>query len=100
MGFLQSPTAGFLFNSARMLRRGAWGAWLLSFALLTTACGQNAPSGNVNEQAIAPKRLAAFESHDLLVLRPVNPAISVPAADFMSVDGAIATPALFKDHWT
>jgi protein SCO1/2 len=100
LSFVQSQTAGFLFNPARMVRRVALGAWLFCLAVLTTACGQNAPSGNVNERAIVPQRLAAFASNDLLVLRPISPPISVPAADFTSVNGAVTTPALFKDHWT
>jgi len=100
LGFLQSHNAERVFSPARTVWRGVWVAGLFCFTLLTIGCGQNAPSGSINERAIEPKRLAAFESNDLLVLRPVSPSIGVPAADFMSVNGAVATPALFKNHWT
>ena len=95
--YVPSQTAGVLMQR---VRRGGLGALILCGSLLITACGQNAPSGTINERPIASARLAGFTSPDLLVLRPVNPAITVPAADFESVQGALATPAMFKDHWT
>ena len=74
--------------------RGVLGLALMVLGL--AGCGQH----DVNTAAVSDARLAAYQSKDLLVLRPMNPPVAVPAADFVAQSGPLHTPEMFRGHWT
>ncbi|OZB37118.1 MAG: hypothetical protein B7X35_05370 [Halothiobacillus sp. 14-56-357] len=81
----------------RFLAVLALGAFV-SFGI--SACGDQNQRGSINERAVDIQRLSAFESKDLLVMRSLKSPLSVPSAEFMTVNGLVSTPELFKGHWT
>lgn len=68
--------------------------------LLAAGWSKAAPAANLAEQPISEARLAAFHTQDLLVFRPLATPIRVPGADFVSAQGPVRMPAMFRDHWT
>ncbi|WP_407276297.1 SCO family protein [Halothiobacillus sp. DCM-1] len=75
-----------------------WRRWVVAglIAVSLAGCGQK----DINTVEPSSARLAAYQSPDLLVLRPMNPPVTVPAAAFTAQSGALETPQMFRDHWT
>ncbi|MDD3576675.1 SCO family protein [Halothiobacillus sp.] len=82
---------------ARFLAVLALGAFV-SFGI--SACGDQNQRGSINERAVDIQRLSAFEPKDLLVMRSLKSPVVVPSAEFMTANGPVKTPELFKGHWT
>jgi cytochrome oxidase Cu insertion factor (SCO1/SenC/PrrC family) len=87
----------YAFRSARFPALVALGAL---FAFGVSACGDQGKSGSINDRAVNVQRLAAFEPKDLLVMRSLKSPIVVPPAEFMTVNGPVKTPEMFKGRWT
>lgn len=82
---------------ARFLALLALGVFV-SFGI--SACDDQNQSGSINERAINVQRLSAFEPKDLLVMRTLKSPVVVPPAEFMTANGPVKTPDMFKGHWT
>jgi protein SCO1/2 len=84
-------------------RRGRPVALLLLISLVVVGRCWAVPAvaaGDVNTRPVDVQRLAAFKPDDLLVFRALTSPIVVPGADFVSAQGAVSMPALFRNHWT
>lgn len=83
-----------------------WQGSLLASLLILIGLGgagearADAGAADINGRPVSIDRLAAFRSKDLLVFRPLASPISVPSANFVSVQGPVRMPVVFRGHWT
>ncbi|MDA3875461.1 MAG: SCO family protein [Halothiobacillus sp.] len=93
-------------NGLRLHCASRWGrpvAILLLISLVGVGHGWAVPAvvaGDVNTRPVDVQRLAGFRPDDLLVFRALTSPIVVPGADFVSAQGPVQMPALFRNHWT